>query len=83
LHLISGIHVALETVQTNMVYFDVGRLGLDSVSFIQELERYHVKASPRPPTGIRMVTHRHISRENISYVLNVIEEIAKRHLIPQ
>ena len=81
---IPGIHVALETVQTNMVYFDVKDLGFDSVSFAEELEKRDVKASLRHPTGIRMVTHRHISRENISCVLGVIEEIAKchRHLMP-
>jgi threonine aldolase len=80
---IPGIQVALETVQTNMVYFDVEGLGLDSVSFIQELEKRLVKASLRPPTGVRMVTHRHISRENISYVLGVVEEIAKFRSVPQ
>lgn len=74
---ISGIQVELETVQTNMVYFDVGELGFDSVSFLKELEMRKVRASLRPPTGVRMVTHRHISRENISYVLEVVEEIAK------
>ncbi len=80
---IPGIHVALETVQTNMVYFDVEGLGLDSSSFAEALEGYHVKASLRPPTGIRMVTHRHISRENISYVLDVVGEIAEDHLMSQ
>jgi threonine aldolase len=74
---VSGIQVELETVQTNMVYFDVGELGFDSVSFLKELEMRKVRASLRPPTGVRMVTHRHISRENISYVLEVVEEIAK------
>jgi threonine aldolase len=78
LALIPGIHIELETVETNLVYFDVGNLGFDSISFRNELQKYHVKVTLRPPTGIRMVTHRHISRENISYVLGVIEEIAKR-----
>lgn len=73
---IPGIYVALETVQTNMVYFDVEALGLDSLSFAEELEKHNVRASLRPPTGIRMVTHRHISRENISYVLDTVGEIA-------
>ena len=78
---IPGIHVALETVQTNMVYFDVEGLGLDSFSFVNQLETYQVKASLRPPTGIRMVTHRHISREIISYVLDVVAKIANHHLV--
>jgi threonine aldolase len=50
---ISGIQVELETVQTNMVYFDVGELGFDSVSFLKELEMRKVRASLRPPTGVR------------------------------
>lgn len=77
---IPGIGVDLETVQTNMVYFDVAGLGLDTRSFLKELAVYNVRASERPPTGVRMVTHRHISRENILYVLDVVREIAMRHL---
>ncbi len=80
---IPGIQVALETVQTNMVYFDVHDLGFDSASFAEELDKYRVRASLRPPTGVRMVTHRHISRENISHVLSVIEEIAKSRSMMQ
>ena len=36
---IPGIQVALETVQTNMVYFDVHDLGFDSASFAEELDK--------------------------------------------
>lgn len=77
---IPGIKVDLETVQTNMVYFDVAALGMNTSSFIGELAKYNVRASERPPTGVRMVAHRHISRENILYVLEVVGEISRRRL---
>lgn len=77
---IPGIRVDLETVQTNMVYFDVAALGMNTSSFIGELSKCNVRASERPPTGVRMVAHRHISRENILYVLEVVGEISKRRL---
>ncbi|HHV61653.1 MAG TPA: low-specificity L-threonine aldolase [Firmicutes bacterium] len=73
---INGIRVDLESVQTNMVYVDVSGLGFDTESFIRELARRGVKASGRPPYHVRMVTHRHISRENILEVLDIIKEIA-------
>ena len=60
---IPGIYVALETVQTNMVYFDVEALGLDSLSFAEELEKHNVRASLRPPTGYGHGYH-DFSREN-------------------
>ncbi len=77
---IPGIAVDLESVQTNMVYLDVAGLGMDTASFLRELAEFNVRASERPPTGVRMVTHRHISRENVLYVLDVVNEISRRRL---
>ncbi len=77
---IPGIKVDLETVQTNMVYLDVAGLGMDTPGFIARLAEHGVRASERPPTGVRMVTHRHISRENVLYVLEVVGEIARREI---
>lgn len=73
---IKGISVNLETVQTNIVRYDIGGLGMDAKQFISELSKHGIKTSGAG-TSIRMVTHRMISREDIDYTLKVIEKIAK------
>lgn len=77
---IPGIGVDLDTVQTNMVYLDVAGLGTDTQSFLRELAEYNVRASEFLPTGVRMVVHRHVPREDILYVLDAAGKIARRHL---
>ncbi|NPV53099.1 MAG: low-specificity L-threonine aldolase [Firmicutes bacterium] len=77
---IDGLRVDLESVQTNMVYVDVSDLGFDTDGFIRELARHGVRASGRPPYHVRMVTHRHISRENILETLDIIRKIAIKRL---
>jgi len=75
---IDGITINLRTVQTNIVLFDVGKLGVSSQHFINLLKEHGVLALPREGTLIRMVTHRGIEKEHIEYTLAVIEEITKK-----
>jgi len=70
-----GISVNLETVQTNIVIFDVHDLGVTSVEFVQKLGEHCVKSLPRKETTIRMVTHRGIEREDIEYTIESIDKI--------
>jgi len=70
-----GVSIDLETVQTNMVMFDVHNLGVTSVEFLRKLGEHGVKALPFDKTSIRMVTHRGIEREDIEYTINSIDEV--------
>ena len=74
---ISGIKVDLETIQTNMVYFDLQESGMDTYQFLRKLSKYNILGSPRPPTKVRLVTHYGISEEDIYATIKAIKEIAK------
>lgn len=72
---IEGIKVDLETVQTNMVYFDLQESGMDTYKFLPKLAEYNILGSPRPPTKVRLVTHYGINREDIYTTIAAIKKI--------
>jgi len=72
---ISGIKIDLETVQTNMVYLDLSKSGMDTYQFLPKLAEYNILGSPRPPTKVRLVTHYGISEEDIYTTIKAIKEI--------
>jgi len=74
---ISGIKVDLETIQTNMVYFDLQESGMDTYQFLPKLAKYNILGLPRPPTKVRLVTHYGISEEDIYATIKAIKEIVK------
>jgi threonine aldolase len=74
---LKGYRVDLSTVQTNMVRADISGLGIPTAVFLEKLAAYGIKASGLPPSGVRFVTHRHISRDHIEQVLKVAAGIAR------
>lgn len=72
---VSGIKVDLETIQTNMVYFDLQESGMDTYQFLPKLAKYNILGLPRPPTKVRLVTHYGISEEDIYATIKAIKEI--------
>jgi threonine aldolase len=71
-----GIKIALESVQTNIVRFDVGELGHTTASFIKALAARGIKASSgAAPSGVRMVVHRHIDDAAIDEALSAIRDL--------
>lgn len=75
---IEEIRVDLETVQTNMVYFDLKESGIDTYQFLPKLAKYNILGSPRPPTKVRLVTHYGISEEDIYTTIEAIEKIVSK-----
>jgi threonine aldolase len=74
---IEGIKVDLETVQTNMVYFDFQELGISTFQFLEKLANYNLLGSPRPPSQVRFVTHYGINEKDIYSAIDAVKEIAK------
>jgi threonine aldolase len=72
---IDKINVDLTNVQTNIVNVDLG-LGVSSQDFLKRLAGYGIKANPRGPNRIRLVTQRHITRGHVEYTLEVVRQIA-------
>jgi threonine aldolase len=71
-----GITIDLGTVQTNIVRFDVAGLGLSSAAFAEALKARGVRVSGgAPPSGVRMVAHRHIDDAAIDEALTAVFEL--------
>jgi len=74
---IDRVEIDLGRVQTNIVCFGVGRLGLSAKSFVSKLKEFGVLALPFNCDKVRMVTHRGIEKEHIEKALAVIEQITE------
>jgi threonine aldolase len=70
------ISIDLDTVQTNILIFNVSALG-GSHRFIDALEKKGVRCLPRDEETVRMVTHRMISEEDIDTALERIKEVTQ------
>ena len=73
---IEGISVNMKVVQTNMVKFDIGNMGISSDRFVSILEERGILSLAISSKDIRMVTHRGIEREHIVKTLAIIAEVA-------
>jgi threonine aldolase len=68
-----GISIDLATVQTNILRLDVAGTGHSTASFAEALQRSGVRVSGGAgPSGVRMVTHRHIDDAAIDQALEAI-----------
>ena len=87
---IGGIKVDLDTIQTNMLFFDVKELveelSIDTGQFLEKLvDEFGIRGGlvfpTEDPTRIRFVTHRGISEEDIYTTINAIKMIAKNKIL--
>jgi threonine aldolase len=62
-------------VETNLVTFEVTRLGISAPEFVSLLSDRGILTYPRGKTRMRFVTHRHITRDDIEYALEQIDDI--------
>lgn len=72
---ITGVEVASDDVQINMVFFKLTQPGLNMDVFMDEMHKRDI-ISNGPDNGVmRFVTHYWISREDIIFVVNSIRDI--------
>src|SRR5579859_929051 len=68
-----GISIDLDTVQSNIVRFDVGGLGMTTAQFGAAMQERGVKVSGGSgPGGVRMVAHRHIDDDSVEAALKAV-----------
>jgi len=75
---IPGIVVDLESVQTNIVIFDVSGTGLTTASLTEQLRELGVLASGINARYMRMVTHYDVDRNGIERAIVATAEVVKR-----
>ncbi len=74
---IPGISLDLDTVQTNIVIFDLDPSWMDASTFAGRLAELGVKCGAIGPQQIRMVTHKDVSREDVQYALGAVRRLAR------
>ena len=75
---IDGIHVDPDSIQTNIVIFEVDQSVGSASEFISALAREGVKVTYPGKQSIRMVTHRHIEDADVATALNRVASVVKK-----
>ena len=74
---VKGLGIDLNTVQTNMVYCDISKLKISVTQLAELLMKKGVLVSTVQPHKVRLVTNRHISRNDAEKAVEVIKEVAE------
>jgi threonine aldolase len=74
----AGFDIDLSTVQTNIVIFDVSRLGMKAADCAAKLKKMGVLASVFGEYRVRMVTHYGITAQDITTVRDVLHRLLKK-----
>ena len=67
--------IAVEPVETNLIFFDVSNLHTTAEAFNNLLKKRGVRASILGKTRLRAVTHLDVSRERVEEALTIIREV--------
>jgi len=81
LNAIEGFRAEQPPRPTNFVIANVTDLGWDQAHLLAAWHKCGILASPRPGARARLVTHRHISRADIDYVIEVTAEMVTQPAI--
>jgi threonine aldolase len=74
---IDRISIDPSHVQTNILLYDVTRLGISAGEWVAKMKELGVKAGAVDSARVRMVTHRGIEKEDIEYTLSAAEKAAR------
>lgn len=75
-----GLNINLDSVQTNMVYCNIASLKISPVDFVNRLNEEGLQVLPVEPDQIRIVTNRHISKEDAMKAVEIIKKVANDYL---
>ena len=69
--------VRVESVETNMVFFDVAALGITAARFNELLKARGIRLSIVGNTRVRAVTHLDVTRAQVKETLVILREVTK------
>jgi threonine aldolase len=72
---IEGVSVNPDDVETNILYFDVGKTGKAALQIAEEMKKQRVLIHASEKTVIRLVTHLDVTREDIEMALNAFRKV--------
>ena len=68
---INGVNLDLEKIKTNIIYFSLDHPKIESSQFLKKMGEKNIHFFELGPSWYRLVTHRGISEDDVS---NVVEE---------
>ena len=71
----AGIKINMRTVQTNMVFFEVPEGKIKPPDLVERLKKENVLIGDPKGRKIRVVTHKDINRDDISYIIEKFKNI--------
>lgn len=77
LNQISAIDVDLDSIKINMIFFTITKDGFNEDHFIKHLQNRNIIINGVDHGQYRFVVHNYIEKDQISYVLEVLEEYFK------
>ncbi len=72
---LDGVRIINESVETNLVFFDVAQTGKNTLEIMHAAREKGVLISPEDFTIMRAVTHLDVSVEDIERVIEVFRKI--------
>jgi len=72
---IDGIDVLQDSIQINMVFFDMSKTGYDSFRLEKEFLSYGIKINPEEDGLVRFVTNHGVTKEDIDYVIQTFKKL--------
>jgi len=75
LYAIPPLNINMETVQTNMVYVDISQTKIKSEDFVSRLKQYNIEVLVAGPYSLRLVTHRHVCKEDVPRIVAAIKNV--------
>jgi len=76
---IEELEIDLEVLQTNLIYFDVRRLGVTGAACEAALTQAGLGNFAAGPTQIRLVTHKDVSRQDCVEALAIVKKTVKAY----
>ena len=78
---IDGITTQRAPRPSNILMADVGGVGWTSAQLIERWKAAGILCNPRPPSRVRLVTNRHVTPDDVAYVLEVTRDLVRREAV--
>jgi len=72
-----GLSLDPDCVKTNIVYFEITRIDMQSQLLAEKLNTQGIRLLPNGPSRLRAVTNYHVTSDDIEYVLDVFSRVLK------
>lgn len=70
------IQIDLNSIETNMIYFDVSQFNITAADFVERCKKNGVFLCEWLPTTIRIVLHRDIQEKDVLFAAEIIEKVS-------